>query len=56
MTTHLHLVPRLRMSGAIPILPLCALSAFAGMILSFFFFVTGNKAGSIANIVLREKL
>ena len=56
MTTHLHLVPRLRMSGSIPILPLYANTAFAGIILSFFFFVTGNKAGSIANSVLPGKV
>jgi hypothetical protein len=31
LTTHLHQVPRLRMSGAIPLLPLYALMAWTGM-------------------------
>ena len=36
LTTHLHLVPRLRMSGAIPLLPLYAFVAWTGKALPFY--------------------
>jgi len=50
VTTHLHLVPRLRMSGAIPVLPLYALTAFAGIILSLFFFLLETKQGQLPTV------
>jgi hypothetical protein len=36
LTTHFHLVSRLRMRGAIPLLPLCASMAFTGKTLHFY--------------------
>jgi hypothetical protein len=36
LTTYLHLVPRLRMSGAIRLLPLYAFMAWAGTTVLFF--------------------
>jgi hypothetical protein len=35
MSAPLHLVPRLRMSGAVPLLPLCALMEWTGTTLRF---------------------
>jgi len=35
LTTHLHLVPRLSMSGAVPLLPIYAFIAWTGKILTF---------------------
>jgi hypothetical protein len=35
LTTHFHLVPRLKMSGAVPLLPLYAFMACAGTAFSF---------------------
>ena len=35
-TTHFHLVPRLRMSGAILLLLLCAFMAWTGAVLTFY--------------------
>jgi hypothetical protein len=32
-TVHLHVVPRLRMSGAVPLLPLCAFMVWTGQTL-----------------------
>jgi hypothetical protein len=39
LTTHPHLVPRLRTVGAIPSLPPCASMACSGTALLYFFFV-----------------
>jgi hypothetical protein len=39
LTTDLHLVPMLRMSGAIPLLPLYAFMTWAGRTLTFTFFI-----------------
>ena len=39
LTTHLHLAPRVRMSGAVPVLPLYAFMAWTGETLPFFYFV-----------------
>jgi hypothetical protein len=36
LVSHIHLVPRLRMSGAIPVLPLCAFNAWTGKILPLY--------------------
>ena len=37
LTTHIHLVPRLRMSGAVPLLPLYAFMAWTGKTLIYLF-------------------
>jgi len=36
LTTHLHQVPKLRMSGAIPVLPLYAIVALKGKKFTFY--------------------
>jgi len=35
LTTHIHLLPRLRMSGAVPLIPIYAFVAWTGKILHF---------------------
>jgi hypothetical protein len=50
LTTYLHLVPRLRLSGAIPLLPLYVFMAWTGTALPFYYcrpFVTEEILSSI---------
>jgi hypothetical protein len=46
LITHLNLVPRLRMIGAIPLLPLHAFMAWTGKKIDFFFIFTNGKMNS----------
>jgi len=39
LTTHLHLVPKLRMSGGIPVLPLHAFIALTGKKFTIYLFI-----------------
>jgi hypothetical protein len=44
LTTQLHLVPRLRMSGVIPLPAIYACMAWAGETLSFYFYLSASTA------------
>ena len=45
LPTDLHLVPRLRMGGAIPLLPLCAFMARIGTTFGFYLLPNSMKVG-----------
>jgi len=42
ITPH-HLVPKLRMTGRVPVLPMYAFIVWMGIALLFFYFTFGNK-------------
>jgi hypothetical protein len=59
LRTYLRLVPRLRMSGAIPLLPLCALMAWTGKSLTFYglFNEARNSSGYVmSNVRMSNEL